>query len=550
MYNEESEINGRKEDWMKLFKNGNIYVERNHFAESMIIEENRIKKVGSNEECLSVFTGDEIIDLEGKTVLPGFIDTHLHFLMTAEYLSLLPITDVTSMSELIARGKQYIEDNALTSEDILYTEGWNHTQFTDEKRLPTKDDLDKISATVPVALVRVDRHMISLNTAALDRFNIHKDTELEVGGEIQKDANGNPTGILTEGAVDLVRSQLPVKTAEEKKERLIDTMRLANSLGLTSMHTNDAKDENIFDTLKIYEDLEATGQLTIRFYQQIWFNNGKYMPDFLNSSYAFHQGSAWNKIGPVKLFIDGTLGSRTAALREAYADDPGNRGILTKPQETLNKEVAMAVDNGYQVIVHGIGDRGIETILNAFDHALDGKPNDLRLGVNHMQLTAGYDLIDRVAEKGYLTYVQPIFIDDDLPIVYDRMGTERAETSYLFKTMKEKGIHQSFSSDAPIVSFNPFYNIQCAVTRNRLDHPEEHPFLAEEAMDIYDAIDAYTYEGAYTSFEENEKGRLKEGYLADFSILEQDIFTVATDKIKDTKVVATFVNGEEVYKKE
>lgn len=535
---------------MRLFKNGKIYVERNEFTESMIIEGNRIRKIGTNAECLTDFTGNEIIDLEGKTVLPGFIDTHLHFLMTAEYLSMLPITDVTSMSDLIERAKQYIQNNRLTSEDMLYTEGWNHTQFTDEKRLPTKEDLDKISPTVPVALVRVDRHMISLNTAALNRFNIHRDTELEVGGEIQKDADGNPTGVLTEGAVDLVRSQLPVKTAEEKKELLLDTMRLANSLGLTSMHTNDAKDEKIFDTLKIYEDLDAENKLTIRFYQQIWFNNGKYMPDFLNSSYAFHQGTAWNKIGPVKLFIDGTLGSRTAALREPYADDPDNTGILTKPQETLNKEVAAAVDNGYQVIVHGIGDRGIETILNAFDHALDGKPNDLRLGINHMQLTAGYDLIERVAEKGYLTYVQPIFIDDDLPIVYDRMGVKRAESSYLFKTMKDKGIHQSFSSDAPIVSFNPFYNIQCAVTRNRLKFPAEEPFLPEEAMDLYDAIDAYTYEGAYTSFEENEKGRLKEGYLADFSVLEQDIFTLPKDKIKDTTVLVTYVDGKEVYKKE
>ncbi|GAA0356128.1 amidohydrolase [Alkalibacterium iburiense] len=535
---------------MRLFKNGKIYMERNQFTESMIVEDNRIMKVGANEECAAKYTGTEVVDLEGKTVLPGLIDTHLHFLMTAEYLSLLPITDVTSMSELIQRTTRYIEENGLTSEDIVYTEGWNHTQFTDENRLPTREDLDKISTIVPIALVRVDRHMMSLNTAALHRFNIHKDTELEVGGEIQKDVNGNPTGVLTEGAVDLVRSQLPVKTVSEKKALLMDTMRLANSLGLTSMHTNDAKDENIFDTLKIYEDLDADGQLTIRFYQQIWFNNGKYMPDFLNSSYAFHQGTAWNKIGPVKLFIDGTLGSRTAALREPYADDPDNKGILTKSQEALNQEVAMAVDNGYQVIIHGIGDRGIETILNAFDQALDGKPNDLRLGVNHMQLTSGVDLIDRVAEKGYLTYVQPIFIDDDLPIVYDRMGTERAEGSYLFKSMKNKGIHQSFSSDAPIVSFNPFYNIQCAVTRNRLEHPAEQPYLSEEAMDIYEAIDAYTYEGAYASFEENEKGRLKEGFLADFIILEQDIFTVAKEKIKDTTVVSTYVNGKEVYKKE
>lgn len=535
---------------MKVFINGKIYLECDSFAEAMIVEGNRIIKVGTNDACLQGLTEaaqESVTDLKGKTVLPGLNDSHLHFLMTAEYLSLLPITDVTSMNELIKRCRDYIKKNKLTAEDVLYTEGWNHTTFTDEKRMPDRSDLDQASTEVPIVLVRVDRHVMSLNTAALDHFNITEETRPSTGGEIKKDDAGQLTGILTEGAVDLVKAKLPKKSREEKKELLVDTMALANKKGLTSMHTNDAKDETIEETLSLYKELEDEDRLSVRFYQQVWFNNGKYLSDFFNSDYTFQQGSAWNKIGPVKFFIDGTLGARTAALRKPYTDDPAAFGIVTKTQEKLTEEVTLAVENGYQVIIHGIGDRGIEMILNAYDNTLNGQPNTLRLGINHMQIT-GHDLIDRVAEKDYLTYVQPIFLDDDIPIIRERVGNERAETSYLFKTMHDKGIHQSFSSDAPVVSFDPFYNIQCAVTRNRLESTGKDPYLPEEAMDICAAIDAYTYESAYASFEETEKGRIREGYLADFIVLDKDIFTCDLDDIKTTNVLATFVDGKCVYK--
>lgn len=534
---------------MKWFKNGQIYLSESTFAESMVIEGNTIKKVGSNESCEVFFKGEEVIDLGGRTVIPGLNDSHLHFLMTAEFLSLLPITGVTSMKELIDRCRVYIEDQQMTKEDVLYSEGWNHTLFTDDKRIPDRHDLDQASSSVPIVLVRVDRHVMSLNTAALKAFNITQHSQLETGGEILKDTDGLPTGILTEGALDLVKAQLPARTREEKKEAIRQTMKLANQYGITSMHTNDAKDDTVEETLSLYEELEQEKALTVRFYQQIWFNNGKYLPDFLKLDYPFRKGSDWNRIGPIKFFIDGTLGSRTAALRDAYSDDQSTKGILTKSQDTLSDEVKTAVDHGYQVIIHGIGDQGIETILNAYDAALDGKDNDLRLGINHMQIT-GLDLIDRVADKGYLTYIQPIFLEDDIPILLDRVGEERAKTSYLFKTMKDKGVHQSFSSDAPIVSFDPFENIQCAVTRNRLNEPLEKAYLPNEAMSIYKAVDAYTYESAYASFDEDVKGRIKEGYLADFAILNQDIFSVTLSEIKNITVHSTYVDGIKVYEED
>ncbi|MER2064227.1 MAG: amidohydrolase [Alkalibacterium sp.] len=533
---------------MKVFINGKIYRERESFAEAFVVENNQIKKVGTTRDCQTFAgTAGSVVDLKGKTVLPGLNDSHLHFLMTAEYLSLLPITDVTSMKELITRCRDYIKDNKLSRSDVLYTEGWNHTTFTDEQRMPDRTDLDQASKEVPIVLVRVDRHVMSLNTAALNYFAISEDTVLSTGGEIKVDEKGLPTGILTEGAVDLVKAKLPKKSKAEKKKLMIDTMKLANKMGLTSMHTNDAKDETIEETLLLYKELEEEGQLSVRFYQQIWFNDNNYLSDFFNSHHAFHQGSAWNKIGPIKFFIDGTLGSRTAALRKPYTDDPSARGLLTKPEKILTEDVTAAVENGYQVIIHGIGDLGIETILNAYDAVLKGQPNTLRLGINHMQITS-HDLIDRVAEKDYLTYVQPIFLDDDIPIIRKRVGDERAETSYLFKTMKDKKIHQSLSSDAPIVSFDPFYNIQCAVTRKRLEQTDEGAYLPQEALTVSEAVDAYTYESAYASFEENEKGRLKEGHLADFIVLNKDIFTCDPKGIKTIHVLETYVDGECVYR--
>lgn len=534
---------------MDLYINGTIYIERNHFATAMVVENGYIKAVGDKELIEQYSQKVNTIDLKGTTVIPGLNDSHLHFLMAAEYLDMFVISDVTSMQELIERAKKYIEERKFTDQDFLYTEGWNQNNFTDIKKIPDRTDLDKISTTVPIAMVRVDRHIMSLNSKAIEQLNLTKDSVSLNGGEVIKDENGEPTGVLTEGALDLVRPYLPESSKKEKKRVLKNTMKLANSLGLTSMHTNDAKDSKIEEILSLYQELEEENELSLRFYQQIWFNDDVYMQPFFDKGYTLGQGSLYNKIGPVKLFSDGTLGARTAAMREAYSDDPGNFGVETKTQEQLNREVQLAVDHNFQVIIHGIGDKGVERILNAYDSALGDRPNDLRLGINHIQIT-GKDLIDRVIEKKYLTYVQPIFLHDDIPILVDRVGEDRARTSYAFETLRKAGVHQALSTDAPIVSFDPWANIYCAVTRKRLNGEPEKGYLPEEAMDIYAAIDAYTYESAYASFEEEIKGRIKPGYLADFILLDRNIFTCEPNQLKEVNVLSTVIGGKVVYKKE
>src|SRR5699024_3295781 len=513
-------------------------------------EKDRIKKLGSTKEIMkeTVHT-NKTYDLKGKTVLPGFNDSHLHFLMTAEYLTMLPIVGVTSIEELIQRGKEYLENNRDENIPFLYTEGWNQTQFTDEKRMPDRVDLDKISSEIPIIMARVDRHVFSLNSAALKFAGITADTPSPEGGEIQKDAFGEPTGLLMERAIDIVRAKRPPQSKDHQKEMLVHTMQIANSQGLTSMHVCDCKDDEIYDTFSLYEELEKEEKLTLRFYQQIWFNDGKYLPKYIEKGWKTGQGTSYNRVGPIKLFADGALGGRTAAMRQDYADDSGNKGILTKSQETLDQEVKMAVDNGHQVIIHAIGDKGIETVLDAYDKALGENENTLRLGVNHVQIT-DLPLLERIRDRHYLAYTQPIFLEDDIPIIEDRVGKDLAGTSYAFGTMHRMGIRQSFINNAPIAPFRPFDNFYCAVTRKRLNGTPIGGFLPDEAVDLYTAIDAYTLESAYASFEEEEKGRLKTGYLADFIVLDRDIFDISPEEMKETVVLQTFSGGKKVFEHE
>src|SRR5699024_1230929 len=267
---------------MQAYINGKIYSDRGVFHEAMLVKENRIHAIGTNREIMKqTNVKTEAIDLKGYTVVPGFNDSHLHFLMTAEYLAMLPIADVTSMEQLIERGRQYILDKQLMKEDYLYTEGWNQNQFTDGKRIPTRHDLDRISSEIPIAMGRVDRHIFSLNTPALKQLGITKDTPSPEGGEIRKDKNGEPTGVLTERAIDILRANQPQPNKEEQKEMLKRTMQLANSQGLTSVHTCDCKDNRISETYSLYEEMDKEGELTVRFYQQMWFNDGKYLPAYI-----------------------------------------------------------------------------------------------------------------------------------------------------------------------------------------------------------------------------------------------------------------------------
>lgn len=530
----------------QIYLNGKLYIDREKFHEAMLIQDGRIICTGKNSEILSKAPKASIQDLKGKTVLPGFIDSHLHFLMTAEYVSMLPISEVKSMEELIEKGRTFLEEQDLKQGDILYTEGWNQEQFTDSKRMPDKTDLDRISTTIPVLMGRVDRHVISLNSAALEMTGITAAVSSPEGGEIVKDKNGQPTGILKERAIDLIWRSMPSKSKALQQRLIKRTMQLANQQGLTSVHTCDSKDEDVFETYKIYEELAQKNELTLRFYHQMWFNDGTYLKSYLNSGWKTGQGSFWNRVGPVKLFADGALGGRTAAMRQEYADDPGNKGILTKSQETLNEEVMIAVENDHQVIVHAIGDKGIEAVLDAYDQVTEDDENELRLGINHVQIT-DRPLLERIRNRNYLTYVQPVFLDDDIPIVEKRAGKQLASTSYAFGTMHQMGIRQSFGTDSPIASFDPFKTIYCAITRKRLDGTPKMGFIPEEAVDIFTAVDAYTIESAYASFEEHQKGRLKEGYLADFIVLDRDIFSITPEEIKDTRVLLTVVDGKKVY---
>ena len=293
----------------------------------------------------------------------------------------------------------------------------------------------------------------------------------------------------------------------------------------------------------MFRELAEDEKLNIRIYEQCRLKVDE-LDEFLEAGNTTGVGNDFFKIGSLKLFLDGSLGARTAALREPYSDDPNEYGIITASEEEIDEMVGKAFDHNMQVAAHGIGDRAIETAIRCMSK---NRRDDLRNGVVHCQITDS-DILKSFKENEILAYVQPIFLDYDRNIVWDRVG-DRTYTSYNWKTLVDLGVHVSFGTDSPVEHFNPFHNIYEAVTRKDLNGLPEEGFLIAQALSVDESLRAYTYEGAYASFEEDVKGTLEAGKFADFIILNEDLYKIDLMKIKDITVEKTIVNGKEVYSK-
>ncbi|MEG2192070.1 MAG: amidohydrolase [Oscillospiraceae bacterium] len=528
-----------------IYFNGKIYLERDNFAPAMLVTDGIIKAVGDLHDVENQLTGDcQRVDLQGKTVLPGFNDSHLHILSVGVALACVVLHGVTSMAEILEKGREFLRLHPMTEGDVLVGRGWNQDYFTDENRLPTRYDLDKITTDFPVIYTRACGHMCVGNSKALQVAKIDRNTLPNEGGEIYKDENGEPNGLFSENAQAQLISIVPKDTPEKMAKDLSLAMEYAASCGVTSVQTCDIRQDNWRNFNEAFKILYATDKNAIRTYHQSNFSDPVIYKEFIDAGCGTKNGDAMFKYGPLKMFVDGSLGARTAYMREAYADDPTTRGISTMSVEHFDKMVKTADENGCQVAVHCIGDAAIEMVLNAYAKVIKGKNNTNRHGIVHCQIT-DEALVDRFLENDVLAYVQPIFIHYDMNVVAQRVGEKLASTSYAFGDMLRKGIHTSYGTDSPVENLNPFENLYCAVTRKRLDGAKE--YLPEQAVDIYDAVDQYTIGSAYASFEEGVKGRIKSGYYADFTVLDRDIFTIPSDEIKDVKAVATYLNGRQIF---
>ncbi len=530
-----------------LIYNANIYVERGVFAQALLIgDDGKIAAVGTEEEVRAASNGQETqFDAQGKTIVPGFNDSHQHLFNTGIALAAVRLQGVTSIAEVIERSRRYIEENHPQPGEVIHGMGWNQDYFTDEHRLLTRHDLDKISTEYPIIFDRACGHILTCNTKALEMAGITTETVPNAGGAIDQE-NGELTGVVRENARSQVRCLMSERSLETKKRLLRTAIKHANETGVTSVQTCDVRLGDWESTLQAYNEVLAETP-TLRAYHQFSFMEPKGFQAFLDKGYRTGSGNDFNRIGPLKLFVDGSLGARTAYMRKPYADDPSTRGIATLTEEELDTLVGMAVKNNCGVAIHAIGDAAVENVLNAYDKVCDGT-NPLRLGIVHVQIT-DRPLLERFTKNDILALVQPIFLHYDTGIVEDRVGKELAATSYAFKTLHDLGVHTSFGTDSPVEDMDPIPNLYCAVTRKNLRGEPAGGFHPEECMDIYEAVDAYTIESAYASFDEKVKGRLMKGYLADLVVLSDNIFEVPSDDILKIKVDATMVNGQFVYQR-
>lgn len=527
---------------MKLFLNGNVYTGEG-FVQGFAVEDGCFKATGKDEELLSAYPDTEIHDLNQRFVCAGFNDSHMHLLNYGQALSMARLDQHTSsLKEMLAYVKEYADHSR---SGWITGRGWNQDYFTDVKRTPSKQDLDAISTDKPIILTRACGHVCVVNSKLLEIANINKDTVSPDGGSIDYE-----NGILCDNAIDIVEKYKPLPNKEEIKQMIMTSCRKLNSFGITSSQSDDygVYREIPFETInQAYRELAKEGKLTVRVNEQANFTTLDDLKDFIGKGNMTGTGDEMFRIGPLKMLGDGSLGGRTAHLSRPYADDPSTSGFSLFSDEQFNEMISYANKMGMQVAVHAIGDACLDKVLNAIEKALTENPrDDHRHGIVHCQISR-QDQLERMARLKLHIYAQSVFLDYDNHIVEQRAGKDLASTSYSWKTLMKKGLTVSNGSDAPVETPDAMRGIECAVTRTSLDGCG--PYLPDEAFSVKEAIDSFTVKGAVASFEEDHKGKIAPGYLADFIILDHDPFQTEARKLHEIEVEATYLNGKCVYKK-
>lgn len=529
-----------------IYCNGTVYTGELSMCEAFVVELGRFVYVGTNEQAMAMRrAGDEVKDLKGGFVCAGFNDSHMHLLNYGNALRMADLSGHTSsMAQMKEFMKQFIRANAIKPGTWVKGRGWNHDYFEDGRRFPDRHDLDEISDEHPICLTRTCGHACAVNSKALLLTGVTGRTPQPEGGLYEVDDKGEPTGIFRENAMDLIYSRLPEPTKEEIKEMIETASRALNRYGVTSSQTDDLLAFNNVPyerVLDAYRELEAEGRMTVRVYEQSQFTSLKDLKAFVEKGYYTGWGSHWFKIGPLKMLGDGSLGARSAYLSKPYSDDPSVRGIPIFTRRQFEEMIGYADSHKMQVAIHAIGDGILDDILAAYEKVLGKCPGkDHRHGIVHCQVTRP-DQLRKIAGLSLHAYIQTIFLDYDIHIVGERLGEERASSSYQFKTLYET-IHASNGSDCPVELPDVMKGIQCAVTRTTVKD-QVGPYLPGQAMSVRQALDSFTIEGAHASFEEREKGRIAPGMLADFVVLGSNPFQVKDTELAQVLVLATYVDG-------
>ena len=534
-----------------IFLNGQVYTgDSDTLCEAFAVEDGRFTMVGTNAELArTAASGDKIADLGGNFVCAGFNDSHMHLLNYGQALRAAPLNEHTgSLREMLDALADFLAAHPPRGGQWLYGRGWNQDYFKDGRRMPDRQDLDSISREVPILITRCCGHCCAVNSRVLELAGIGPDTPSPEGGSIGRYEDGTPDGRLFDNAIDLLNDVRPLPDKEELKEMIRLGCEGLNSYGVTSSQTDDyCVFRSIpFETVnEAYRELEEEGALSVRVYEQANLTTMQDLERFVQSGNTTGTGSAFFRIGPLKLLGDGALGSRTAHLSKPYRGTGDVRGFNLFSDEHMNGMVAYANEHGMQVAIHAIGDACLDQVLNAVGKALEEHPRtDHRHGIVHCQVSRPEQL-ERIRELGMHVYAQSIFLDYDNHIVPELLDEELQQTSYSWKTLLDGGVSVSNGSDCPVENPDVMAGIQCAVTRCSLDGTG--PYLPGEAFSVREALDSFTVRGAEASFDEQEKGRIREGYFADFVVLGRNPYDTLPEQLHEIKVLQTWVGGKQVY---
>ena len=530
-------------------------------VEAIAVAQGKILVAGTNvvaKDCADSKT--KLIDLQGAFVMPGFNDAHTHIASAGQQKLTVDLDNVPSLAAMQAKVKAYAA--TLPPGAWISGAGWDHTKWA-SKMLPTAKDLDAVTGDHPAYLERTDGHIAVVNTAALKAAGITGTTKTPAGSQIDLDEHRQPTGIVREGgALALVQKVIPPPSPEQRRKALELSIQDALSHGVTSL-----QDFSEWDDWLVLESMEHEGKLPIRVAE--WIDFTLPLGD-LESRRASHDPNDLRlHLTQLKAFMDGSLGSRTAAMIAPYADDAENDGLTRFDQQKLNQMAAERAAQGFQLGFHAIGDRANEMALDAFDAAEQAgrpadaerlpadpdasivttaprvaAPRDFRFRIEHAQVVEP-GAFQRFHDLGVIASMQPVHLLTDMAWAGQRLGPERSKYAYAWKSFLDHGVTLAFGTDYPVEAINPFRGLYAAVTRMNVEGTQT--FEPQEKISLHEAIYAYTQASAFGEFRERVKGKLTPGYLADFVVLDRDITKVTPQALLATKVLMTVVNGDVVY---
>ena len=514
-----------------IFKNGAIYTvdKRRPRVSALAVKAGKIAALGNDDEIEALKTGETpVVDLEGRTLLPGFHDSHVHFADGGAYLMGIDLRDAADEAEFGSRVREFAAH--LPQGEWITGGNWDHETWPSH-RFPHRNIIDSFTAHHPVFVHRIDIHIALANGPALKLAGIGPDTPDPEGGEIERDpVTGEPTGILKDTAMDLVKKMIPPPNRERNIAAIERAMAHAGSMGITSIGDNSSGDD-----FSVYQELEAAGRLTVRV--------NRWCP--VSDLGALRQlgirppfGNAMLRMGTVKMFVDGSLGAGTAWLRAPYSDDSGSTGIAIYPIEEVERLVLEADRGNVQLAIHALGDRAVSVVLDALEKAVAvNGVRDARHRIEHAQLMDPADF-QRFRRLGVIASLQPVHCLDDQRWLGRRIG-ERERLAHPVQSFIRNGVPVILGTDWAVAPLNPMLSIMAAVTRNG--------WFPEEGLSLEQAVEAYTLTPAFAEFQEHVKGSLEIGKVADLVVLDRDIFQTDPEALGDVNVDMTIFNGDIIY---